>query len=145
MRHLLRPGGDQFCVPGHNKFYHFISPRYSLPNSFRSILEASSRSFGSSLASPLAPPFLFLPPPPQQRRFMRHNDQLFCRPGTLNSFSLSLSLSFLLGDLGIEDSTARPDLAFTVDVESSRAATSTQLYRRGVRVPPRPRVLFSRG
>lgn len=145
MRHLLRPGGTNSVSRG--TINSTISFRPAILSPIRS--EASSKHpLAPSvplLPLPWPPPFLFLPPPPQQRRFMRHNDQLFCRPGTLNSFSLSLSLSFLLGDLGIEDSTARPDLAFTVDVESSRAATSTQLYRRGVRVPPRPRVLFSRG
>lgn len=64
---------------------------------------------------------------------MRHNDQLFRRPGTLNSLSLLLVVSRALKVPRPRGSTSRP----TVDVENSRAraATSAQLYRRGGCVP----------
>lgn len=141
MRHLLR-SGDRRCV-SRSTINSTISFRPAILSPIRS--EAHPRSVPrrfylgtSSLSLCLAAP------PPRRRRFMRHNDQLFRRPGNSElSLSPPRRLERALKVPRTRDPTSRP----TVDVESSRAATSTQLYRRGARICllSRPRVLFPKG
>lgn len=111
MRYLLR-SGDQHYVSEHNKFYHFISPCYSLsPIRF----ETSGREASFRFFLPGFPPPLPLSSPSFSSCHLRPGRDDSCAIMTSYFAGRELWTLLLLGVSSIEDSTAKPELASTVD------------------------------